>query len=291
MRSICTSIVATLVLAGTSFADTIHVPDDYTTIQEAIDVSNDGDEIIVAPGIYTGTGDHVVDLKGKKIWLRSSHGPTTTIIQGEGIRRCIYCGSGETLETIIDGFTVSGGRAAAGPGITCHYVDATIMNCIITGNESWHIGGGIALNGSQAEIIDCEITSNWANLGGGIYSREWGVPIISGCFIANNIASNSGGGIGTSSSWPHLSDNWFCENDPSHVSGNWHDDGGNVFTNECVHPCPADLDESGSVDILDLLAVIDSWGTCENCSADIDENGSVNILDLLAVIAQWGLCL
>ena len=54
MQHICTSIVATLVLAGTSFAATINVPADYTTIQAAVDAASNGDEILVAPGIYTG---------------------------------------------------------------------------------------------------------------------------------------------------------------------------------------------------------------------------------------------
>ena len=54
MRHICTSIVATLVLAGTTLAATINVPADYTTIQAAVDAASDGDEIIVAPGDVYG---------------------------------------------------------------------------------------------------------------------------------------------------------------------------------------------------------------------------------------------
>ena len=39
MRYICTSIVATLVLAGATFADIINVPADYATIQAAVDAA------------------------------------------------------------------------------------------------------------------------------------------------------------------------------------------------------------------------------------------------------------
>ncbi|MDP6159228.1 MAG: hypothetical protein QF534_10405, partial [Phycisphaerales bacterium] len=72
MRCICTSIVATLVLAGTTLADTINVPGDYATIQGAINAAQDGDVIHVQPGIYTGNGEEVVRLMGKSITLTAA---------------------------------------------------------------------------------------------------------------------------------------------------------------------------------------------------------------------------
>ena len=88
MRHICTSIVAMLMLAGTSFAATINVPADYTTIQAAVDAASNGDEILVAPGTYTSTQDgHVVDMKAKAITLRSTDGAAVTIIDGQNARR------------------------------------------------------------------------------------------------------------------------------------------------------------------------------------------------------------
>ena len=33
------------------FSETIHIPEDYTTIQEGIDASVDGDTVLVADGI------------------------------------------------------------------------------------------------------------------------------------------------------------------------------------------------------------------------------------------------
>jgi hypothetical protein len=57
--------------------------------------------------------------------------------------------------------------------------------------------------------------------------------------------------------------------------------------------CPfADITQDGSVNIDDLLAVINSWGVCQPppaaCAADLDGNGIVNIDDLLAVINNFG---
>ena len=56
-------------------------------------------------------------------------------------------------------------------------------------------------------------------------------------------------------------------------------------------PCPGDVTGDGSVDLVDLLAVIADWGgcfDCEDCSADIDDNCVVSLGDLLLIIEYWG---
>ena len=56
-------------------------------------------------------------------------------------------------------------------------------------------------------------------------------------------------------------------------------------------PCIGDADDSGSVDIEDLLLVLGEYSTCtENCSGDLDDDGDVDIEDMLIVIGGWGPC-
>jgi hypothetical protein len=56
-------------------------------------------------------------------------------------------------------------------------------------------------------------------------------------------------------------------------------------------PCPADLNESGAVDVFDLLELLDQWGPCEPpCSADLNLDGDVNVFDLLDLLEAWGIC-
>ena len=78
-------------ITSTALADTWTVDDDgkadFDNIQAAVDASSDGDEIVVMPGTYTGTGDEVVNMLGKAVWLHSIDGPETTFIDGEGVRR------------------------------------------------------------------------------------------------------------------------------------------------------------------------------------------------------------
>jgi hypothetical protein len=67
----------------------------------------------------------------------------------------------------------------------------------------------------------------------------------------------------------------------------------------CEAPCPpicqGDLDDDGSVDIDDLLEVINHWGGCPYpcplpCPGDIVPNCWVNIDDLLVIVNAWGQC-
>ena len=51
---------------------------------------------------------------------------------------------------------------------------------------------------------------------------------------------------------------------------------------------PADLDGDGLVGFGDLLAVLASWGPCEEpCPDDLDCDGEVGFGDVLAVLAAW----
>lgn len=55
--------------------------------------------------------------------------------------------------------------------------------------------------------------------------------------------------------------------------------------------CRADINQSGFVNVDDLLIVITGWGDCNTCPADVNGDSHVNVDDLLAVITGWGPCL
>ena len=58
---------------------------------------------------------------------------------------------------------------------------------------------------------------------------------------------------------------------------------------DATAPCPADLDESGTVDGTDLAVLIAGWGN-SNLMADLDASGSVDGADLATLLAAWGPC-
>ena len=57
---------------------------------------------------------------------------------------------------------------------------------------------------------------------------------------------------------------------------------------ECVRP--GDVDGNGTVDVLDLIAVLLVFGPCqpECCLADFDLDGAVDPVDLLQVLGAFG---
>ena len=53
--------------------------------------------------------------------------------------------------------------------------------------------------------------------------------------------------------------------------------------------CPADLNDDAVIDVIDLLLVIDEWGSTGG-NADINGDGIVDVVDLLEIVGNWGPC-
>ena len=183
-------------------AYTFYVPDDFATIQGAINNISvmDGDTIVVKDGTYYEN----INFSGKAITVQSENGPSTTIIDGEKIGPVVAFFSGEGSESVLEGFTITNGSYMFGGGISAMENSPTILNCIITGNESPY-GGGIYDYGEDgATLTDCIISNNTASQhGGGIYTIS---AKVTNCTIRDNVASDAGGGIsfGFGDSYPSL---------------------------------------------------------------------------------------
>ena len=181
-------------------ATTYYVPDDFYTIQDAINAATDWDEIIVRDGTYP---EHI-DFLGKKIMVRSENGPFRTTINGypDIDTYIVSFWTSEGADSVLDGFTITNGNGGFGGGISCYATEPTISNCIITGNTAG-IGGGIFLcdwtgGVAAATIINCLITDNESGGdGGGIYCGKT-APTIINCTISDNSTTGLGGGIRSS---------------------------------------------------------------------------------------------
>ena len=212
----------------------INVPDDYNTIQLAIDVAWDGDTILVASGTYTEN----INYNGKNIMVGSLFLTTSdtsyissTIIDGNQNGSVVTFNSGEDTTAMLSGFTVTNGSSSYGGGIRCvnnsrpSLENVTITNNSATGTNG-HGGGGIYCDYSNPTLTNVMITGNSAGWGGGI-DCDNSNPSLENVTITNNSASVFGGGIWCGFSNPNLVN--------VTISGNSADDGGGIRCNNS-HP-------------------------------------------------------
>lgn len=168
---------------------------DFTTIQDAVDAASEGDLVLVAAGTYTSTHpDHVINMRGKWITLRSVHGPELTVIDGEGARFCAQFESGESNETVLDGFTLTGGQGFWGGAIEINGSNPTIQNCILTGNNATRGAGAVVLYG-QPVLRACTFTNNTAEIASAVYVEANSSALIEDCLFVNNSAQYFAAGV------------------------------------------------------------------------------------------------
>ena len=178
-----------------------HTGQPYRSIQDALDVSVDGDLIIVDPGDYW----EGVEFPDKEITLQSEGGPAVTSINGYDEQHCISFNSTGPGAQFV-GFTIYG---ATNEGMRFWNSSPTVRDCFVTNN-----GGGMNLSqNSNPLIIDCEISWNGQYYEGqklgGVTCSYGSCPTLMNCVVSHNMTYNSGGGVyAYQFSHPHVTD---CE--------------------------------------------------------------------------------
>jgi len=201
------AVTVAMVLASSLLqAAIIHVPGDQPTIQAGIDAATEySDTVVVADGVYTGSGNHDIDFGGRAVVLKSENGPEATIIDCQGgvtnPRRGFIFNSGEDFTTIVEGFTIRGGymyiddtTITHGGGIRCESASPTIVSCVV--ENCWAMmGGGLSCTSASPRLVDCIVRSNYAYLWGGGLECSQSSPVLSGCQFVSDSSRHSGGAI------------------------------------------------------------------------------------------------
>jgi len=208
MRRLAELSFIVLVLSSVSVDAAVRrVRVDYPTIQAAIEDCNDGDVVIVDPGVYYET----INFGGRNIVLTSTDpndpkivGYTVINAQQEG--SVVIFENGETPKAVLTGFTLTGGVGTLdtevvggmyaifwGGGIFCDGASPTITRNVISGNR-------------VPFKIDVQTTQEVKISYGGGISCLLCSPIITNNIIKNN-SSYAGGGIITYVANARITDN------------------------------------------------------------------------------------
>ena len=176
---------------GPAKAAVLNVPGDYATIQEAIVEAYYGDTVMVAAGVYSEN----INLLGKPITVMSEEGADQTTIDGSAVASTVTFSSGETLSTVLQGFTITNGSTTYGGGIHCTSSSPTIREVVVTGNQADY-GGGLYLQNASAPSLEfVEVAGNQAKWGAGICSW-FASPVLVNSIVSGNSADSPGIGGG-----------------------------------------------------------------------------------------------
>ena len=193
--------------SGTGIAPYTNWQTAARNIQDAVNVAQSGDTVLVTNGTYNSGGARQpgYELLNRvivthAIAVRSVNGPSVTAIEGAGADgasavRCAYLAAGAQLI----GFTISNGytrvapfpyerdRHAGGVFLDC---GGLLSNCVLVANNANLFGGGVCA-WFGGEIRNCTITNNQAGAGGAVYACHGAT--VESCSLSGNRSAGAGG--------------------------------------------------------------------------------------------------
>jgi hypothetical protein len=201
----------------------VRVPEDFKTIQAAIDSSRNRDTVLVAPGRYYEN----VRFNGRSIVLTSRFALThdvadiaRTLLDGSRPRHAdtatvVTIADGEDSTTVLQGFTITGGAGTVwfdaaghelfreGGGVLCDLSSPTIQFNRIEGNSASAVGkgqrsaggGGIRCGFAEPTIQNNVIRDNTGRYGAGIVLFH-SASVVRNNVIAENVGGEDFGGAG-----------------------------------------------------------------------------------------------
>ena len=321
------------VLAASVQAEILNVPSEYPTIQSAIDAAGNGDVISISSGTYLleKTDDLkmenvAVSIIGEK---NADGGPAVTIDgQSNGSTTFQIIDAGKQLVTIsnlrirncVGGLLVVNSRANVSNcsfeenygyygSVIFSQAQVTMTNCEIVDNLGEFAGGLSVIDQPDTQpVSNITLTDSLikGNIGAASFTGIGGINLfdgnvtLDGCTVRDNLGSYAGGLRVSSLATAVLLDTTICGNqslgglDIDQAYGEWFDVGGNFVGQECSDACPADLNQDGQIDGVDLGLLLAAWsvdcdGTQPECfEADLNGDGRVNGQDLGLFLAAWG---
>ncbi len=321
--------------ASTAFAADRLVPQQYPTIQAAVDASVQGDRLLLSAGLYR---ESVTVTKSLTIESAEGVSPAEVVLTGVGVSGgAMRIGTGNYSGDVVirrltfdgQGVTESGQFAGLFVNALGGSAHLRIERCIFKDlRNAGTDGGAIWLGHAPTTIRECAFFRNQSTVhGAAIYAYDGIAPLVDRCVFIDHT-------FGTGTFYARVGANLRVQNSVVRNSnvltahfqtgvvtyqgntgcqigalsnGGYVDGGGNDWDG----PCP-DCDSNGVIDLEEILfggADCNANGevdTCEivgdpkldrngdsvidscQCIPDITGNGTVDGIDLAAVLGAWG---
>lgn len=216
------------ILASPVFSADLFVPQDYTTIQDAVDAAQIGDVIIVSDGTYVEN----VSVN-KTITLRSENGTQNTFVEASNSSSSVFSINAD--QVTVEGFTVTGATGSihssgfwvSAAGSRCTLLNNVIgtpvspnaMGVWLVANTGSRLEGNIVafnnwsgINIVQSSGLTIKDNTVMHNNSDGIHCEEMESSLITGNVIEQQSNSNREGLNLRESSSNRITNNTFSEN-------------------------------------------------------------------------------
>ena len=227
----------------------IDVPDDYDTIQEAVDAADNGCLIVLAEGTYFEN----VTISEKALRIVGDGDVTVRPASDEPIFMVFDTPEGQTMQ--FDGFTMSSvltlvlppsfipqvikkenghGIYAASSALRLtdmHFEDLSVGQDTGAGSTPW--GAGVMLFGCNTEIERCDFTACESDAGGAV-GALWGVVSIDQSYFYNCHSTDDGGAVKAGAATVSLNQCSFLNNDAYSGGGHIAMSSGDLDINRCA---------------------------------------------------------
>ena len=200
LNRLTTLLFALTLFVGVAFGVTLNVPNDFEIIQGAVDAAENGDTVLVAPGVYEQTfriqerplviGSRFL-LDGDTTWLDQ------TVIDGQA--------NGSSVVSIRDvrepgvelvGLTIRNGSTDYGGGIYARASFLTLRCLNLTENVATRGGAGLyatLCSTLTLEAVTLVANHTWNLAGGGATVTRNSTATLYGCTFLDNIGGQGGG--------------------------------------------------------------------------------------------------
>jgi hypothetical protein len=250
-RSIPLGVIALCMLLGlltgcppaTGPSNEIIVPDEYGTIQAAIDAAPEGWTVLVRPDTYI---ENITFPTDRSISVRSTDGAGSTTINGNASGSVVTF-STSSASSVLDGFTITNGNASTtgGGGIYCNGASPTITDCNISENSAssavFGRGGGMYNENASPTVTHCTFSVNTSFVSGGGMHNANASPTVTHCTFSENDGGQYGGGMYNSASSPTVTSCTFSDNEASTgTCGGMYNSNSSPTLVNCIFDCNLD---------------------------------------------------